>query len=96
LPVRAVATGDVVLFRSPEDGRTALLKRCVALPGERRGGRVVPAGTLFLVGDRRFATRASSRLRAGRARRVVGASSPCSARSLPGTARVGRALRAVE
>lgn len=59
LPVRAVAAGDVVLFRSPEDGRTALIKRCVALPGDVVAGAVVPAGTLFLVGDRRFDSRDS-------------------------------------
>lgn len=53
LPAREPAAGDVVLFRSPEDGRTALLKRCVALPGEAAAGRVVPQDTLFLVGDRR-------------------------------------------
>jgi signal peptidase I len=53
LPVRAVATGDVVLFRSPEDGRTALVKRCVALPGDLVPAGVVPGSSLYLVGDRR-------------------------------------------
>lgn len=53
LPVREVATGDVVLFRSPEDGRTAMIKRCVARPGDSVPAGVVPRSSLYLVGDRR-------------------------------------------
>ena len=59
LPVRDVRPGDVVLFRSPEDGRTALLKRCVAVPGDAVPGGAVPAGALYLVGDRRHDSRDS-------------------------------------
>ncbi len=51
LPVRAPAVGDIFVFRSPEDRRRLLVKRCVALGGERFGEAWVPAGTLALVGD---------------------------------------------
>jgi signal peptidase I len=35
LPHRGIERGDVVIFRSPEDPRTDLVKRCVGLPGDR-------------------------------------------------------------
>jgi signal peptidase I len=53
LPVRAPAVGDILLFRSPEDRWRILVKRCVALGGERFGETWVPEGTLALVGDAR-------------------------------------------
>lgn len=53
LPVREPAVGDILLFRSPEDGRRLLVKRCVARGGERFGETWVPTGTLALVGDAR-------------------------------------------
>lgn len=53
LPVRAPAVGDVLVFRSPEDRRRLLVKRCVALGGERFGESWVPNGTLALLGDAR-------------------------------------------
>lgn len=59
LPVRDVRPGDVVLFHSPEDRRTALLKRCVGVPGDSVPGGSVPAGALYLVGDRRQDSRDS-------------------------------------
>ncbi len=34
LPLRDVARGDVVIFRSPEDPRVDMVKRCVGLPGD--------------------------------------------------------------
>lgn len=53
LPERAPAPGDVVVFRSPEDRRRLLVKRCVATGGQPWAGGYVPAGTLMLVGDAR-------------------------------------------
>ncbi|HUF77736.1 MAG TPA: signal peptidase I [Thermoanaerobaculia bacterium] len=35
LPHREVERGDVVIFRSPEDPRTDLVKRCLGQPGDR-------------------------------------------------------------
>lgn len=35
LPHREVGRGDVVIFRSPEDPRTDLVKRCLGQPGDR-------------------------------------------------------------
>ncbi|MEL7061056.1 MAG: signal peptidase I [Acidobacteriota bacterium] len=35
LPMRDLARGDVVIFRSPQDPRTDLVKRCIGLPGDR-------------------------------------------------------------
>jgi signal peptidase I len=34
LPTRPVQRGDIVVFRSPEEPRTDLVKRCVGLPGD--------------------------------------------------------------
>ncbi len=34
-PVRDIRRGDIVIFRSPEDYRTDLVKRCIGLPGDR-------------------------------------------------------------
>ena len=34
-PVRDIRRGDIVIFRSPEDFRTDLVKRCIGLPGDR-------------------------------------------------------------
>jgi signal peptidase I len=59
LPTRAPARGDVVLARSPEDPRVAVIKRVVALGGERAAGEVVPPDGYFLVGDRRDDSRDS-------------------------------------
>jgi hypothetical protein len=97
LPVRDVRRGDVVLFRSPEDGRTVLVKRCVALPGDVVPAGVVPAASLYLVGDERGDSRDSrifgpverSRL-LGRVVLVLGSHSPDAGW------RVSRTLRAVE
>lgn len=35
LPHRSIQRGDVVIFRSPEDPRIDIVKRCVGLPGDR-------------------------------------------------------------
>ena len=51
LPVRAPAPGDVVVFRSPEERRRLLVKRCVAVGGDSYRGGYLPAGTLALEGD---------------------------------------------
>jgi len=53
LPVREPAVGDILVFRSPEDRRRLLVKRCVARGGERFERSWVPSGTLVLVGDAR-------------------------------------------
>ncbi|MEE8138907.1 MAG: signal peptidase I [Thermoanaerobaculia bacterium] len=34
LPVRPIARGDIVIFRSPERPRVDMVKRCVGLPGD--------------------------------------------------------------
>lgn len=34
LPMRPLERGDIVVFRSPEDPRIDLVKRCIALPGD--------------------------------------------------------------
>lgn len=34
LPVRPVARGDIVVFRSPEDFEMDVIKRCIGLPGD--------------------------------------------------------------
>ena len=48
LPVRAPIRGDVVLARSPDDGRSKLIKRCVALSGDRIGpGTVIVFNEYF-------------------------------------------------
>jgi signal peptidase I len=59
LPVREVRPGDVVWLRSPERPGQALVKRCVAVGGERFGDARLPAGTLAVVGDRREDSRDS-------------------------------------
>lgn len=51
LPVREPAAGEVVVFRSPEERRRLLVKRCVAVGGAAYRGGFVPAGTLALEGD---------------------------------------------
>jgi signal peptidase I len=37
LPGRSVARGDIVVFRSPEDPRLDLVKRCIGVPGDTIG-----------------------------------------------------------
>ena len=59
LPVREPRPGDVVWLRSPERPDTALVKRCVAVEGERFAGAVLPPGTLAVLGDRREDSRDS-------------------------------------
>jgi len=71
LPVRQVARGDVVWFRSPEDPEMALVKRCVALAGDRFGGETLASGRLALVGDHRENSR-DSRFFGSVARDAVG------------------------
>lgn len=53
LPSREPAAGDVVVFRSPEERRRLLVKRCVATGGEPFAGSWVPPDTLVLLGDAR-------------------------------------------
>jgi hypothetical protein len=43
----------VVVFRSPEERRRLLVKRCVAVGGQPYGGGYVPAGALVVLGDAR-------------------------------------------
>ena len=56
-PSRAVRRGDVVVFRSPSDPGTLLVKRCVGLPGEVVSVTAhpvsVPRGHYFVLGDDR-------------------------------------------
>jgi hypothetical protein len=59
LPVREVRPGDVVWLRSPERPGSALVKRCVAVAGERFDGALLPPGTLAVLGDRRADSRDS-------------------------------------
>lgn len=60
LPARAPARGDVVLARSPEDPRVALIKRVAAVAGELApDGTPVPEGSVYLLGDRREDSRDS-------------------------------------
>jgi signal peptidase I len=59
LPVREPARGDVLLARSPEGSRPALVKRCVALGGDRVGSTLLPAGAVWLEGDHRTDSRDS-------------------------------------
>ena len=97
LPVREVRRGDVVLFRSPEDGRTALVKRCVALPGDVVPAGVVPAESLYLVGDHRDDSRDSRVFGPVERSRLVGRVVLVLASRTPATGwRASRALRAVE
>ncbi|MEM6792364.1 MAG: signal peptidase I [Acidobacteriota bacterium] len=35
LPSRSLQRGDIVIFRSPKDPQTDLVKRCIGLPGDR-------------------------------------------------------------
>ena len=35
MPARQVRRGDIVIFRSPEEPEIDMVKRCVALPGDR-------------------------------------------------------------
>jgi signal peptidase I len=83
LPVREPARGDVVLARSPDDERTALVKRCVALAGDRIATAVVPAGAVWLEGDHRADSHDSRafgpvarRFVSGRVVRVLASKSP--------------------
>ena len=83
LPVREPARGDVVLARSPDDHRSALVKRCVALAGDRIDPVAVPAGTVWLEGDHRAASRDSRafgpvarRFVSGRVVRVLASKTP--------------------
>lgn len=96
LPVRAPIRGDVVLARSPDDGRSKLIKRCVALPGDALGPGVVPAGTVWLEGDHAADSRDSRAFGAvdqgalaGRVVRVLVSKDPA------GTWRWSRTLRTV-
>jgi signal peptidase I len=59
LPRRPVGRGDVVLFRPPFDPRQEFVKRCVALAGDWEGGGLLPAGTIWVTGDAREASRDS-------------------------------------
>lgn len=96
LPVRAPRRGDVVLARSPDDGRTALIKRCVALAGDPLGPGVVPAGTLWLEGDHAADSRDSRAFGAVDRRAVTGRVVGVLVSKEPaGAWRWSRALRAV-
>src|SRR6185295_6936257 len=35
LPLRPLKRGDIVVFRSPEDSRMDVVKRCIGLPGDK-------------------------------------------------------------
>lgn len=59
LPVREPRPGDVVWLRSPEEPRTALVKRCIAVAGQPFAGAELAPGTLAVVGDRRADSRDS-------------------------------------
>ncbi|GMU64736.1 MAG: hypothetical protein AMXMBFR36_10100 [Acidobacteriota bacterium] len=96
LPVREPLRGDVVLARSPDAGRSVLVKRCVALAGDRIGSGNVPAGAVWLEGDHRADSRDSRafgavdrRAVAGRVVRVLASKAP------GGPWRWSRTLRAV-
>jgi len=53
LPAREPDRGDVVALRSPEDGRTVLIKRCTALAGDPVEAGTVPPSALWVEGDDR-------------------------------------------
>jgi signal peptidase I len=96
LPVRAPIRGDVVLARSPDDGRSKLIKRCVALSGDRIGPGLVPPGAVWLEGDHAADSRDSRafgavdrQALAGRVVRVLASKHPA------GSWRWSRTLRAV-
>lgn len=96
LPVRSPIRGDVVLARSPDDGRSALIKRCVALAGDAIGPGVVPSGAVWLEGDHAADSRDSRAFgavgRAALAGRVV---QVLASRDPAGTWRWSRTLRPV-
>ena len=67
-PTRAVAPGDVIVLRDPEDGRRLLLKRVAAVPGEPApiapvpgDDLEVPPSHLYVLSDQRVGTRDSRR-----------------------------------
>jgi len=53
LPAREPRRGDLLVLSSPEDGRTVLVKRCVALAGDPVEAGTVPPSTLWVEGDDR-------------------------------------------
>jgi signal peptidase I len=63
--------GDVVVFRSPADGRSTV-KRVVGLPGDRIGPLTVPAGQYFVIGDDRDRSIDSRRYGCVDGRNIVG------------------------
>lgn len=96
LPVREPERGDVLLARSPEAARPVLIKRCVAVGGERIGSLLVPQGAVWLEGDHRADSRDSRAFgavdRSAVAGRVVGI---LASKSPRGSWRWSRSLRAV-
>ncbi len=69
LPLRGVERGDIVIFRSPEDPKTDMVKRCVGLPGdtvELREKQLYVNGKR--VEDASYAKHADSRVLASRDR----------------------------
>jgi len=103
LPVREVVRGDVVLARSPEDGRTPLVKRCVATGGDRTAaGHPLAPDALWLLGDHRAVSRDSRHFGAverqavfGRAVAVLASRAPAAGRRPWRGWRLSRLLRPV-
>jgi signal peptidase I len=45
--------GDIIIFISPEDGKTNLVKRVVGIPGDSISGEIIPPDHYFVMGDNR-------------------------------------------
>jgi signal peptidase I len=98
LPVRALAVGDVLWLRSPENPAASLVKRCAAVAGDRFGGRLLGAGEIAVLGDNRTDSRDSRAFgavpaRAAQGRVLLVLWSRAEAGEAPRWQRIGRRVR---